>query len=414
MDGGPACACIRVKHACIVRVNIPTESNQPPCDKYCTDPFNSAAESTTLFSAFGHPNCSTLAMWLLIAAAAGQYPVARGCHKLLNSWCASNCPRLGMRGDGNPLLARKLPHGLDSPPTWGCYPSSELQSDGPPHYARLRTGRGSSAVAFCANLSKTMSTSHSQPLMTAEQEGLSHVFASDACMKERALFFSNRRQHELLADQAAAAARERADAALRSGIAMPLTAAIIPQSPAAKWSCGQGTAYVSLLTVSPRRVRGTTFMARLGDGVTGAKVAASDDAFAATQLAMQSGLLLTLIRSVRNVERCRRDYIVLLGRNVTLPPPIKAAFDALKTTFHRIDQLDAAVPPLDKLHAFRLLEYREVALMDSDTFVIRSLDDLFGQPRRMGTFVIAHHGCASSCGSNARTSIHTGSSSTHI
>ena len=46
-------------------------------------------------------------------------------------------------------------------------------------------------------------------------------------------------------------------------------------------------------------------------------------------------------------------------------------------TLHRPS--DAAVPPLDKLHAFRLTDYREVALLDSDTFVVRALDDLFGQ-----------------------------------
>lgn len=287
-----------------------------------------------------HPICGALGwgrMFLLLTL--GQYPPAQGCHSLLNRWCSSNCPRPGARGDGNPLLARRLPLDADGKPRWGCYPQSELQSDDAPHFAKLVDG--SAAKSFCGPLSTPLLKGlegNNADEKTREQGGLNDALASAECVRERERFFNQRAEREQAARRAANAARQRALASLRRGVAVPLTKAHEAGHDA---TCGRATAYASVLTVSHRSVRGNTFMARLGDGATGADAASSDDAFAARQLAMQAGLLLTLIRSVRSVERCRRDYVVLLGCNITLPLPMRRAFQALNVTFHRVEQLCA-------------------------------------------------------------------------
>ena len=112
-------------------------------------------------------------MFGLNLSAAAEYPPARGCSTLLNSWCAANCPWPGTQRDSKPLLARYLPQGDGGRPSpaWGCYARSALQWDAPPHFARLRRG---SATSFCANLSRPISDPQGP---TWEQVGLNEVIA---------------------------------------------------------------------------------------------------------------------------------------------------------------------------------------------------------------------------------------------
>ena len=116
------------------------------------------------------------------------------------------------------------------------------------------------------------------------------------------------------------------------------------------------TAYVSVLTVSRW---GNTFISRQGS--VGAGAAANN---ATTSLRLQWSLLLTLAQSLRRHETCFRDFILLLGPHVLIPPTVDAAMATLGMVVVRITSLDPAIPPLDHLHAWRLTTYRQVVVLD--------------------------------------------------
>lgn len=303
-----------------------------------------------------------------IVTTLGQYPPAKGCHALLNRWCSSHCPRPGVKGDGNPLLARKI-----TPVTttgglvvaWGCFPQVELEGTGPPNFARLRRG---AKTGYCGALSN-LTVGHAS--LTEEQRQLKAALHSPLCSHEKQLYAQKASQRQDAANRFAEAARLRSLSTLRTAATKPLVT-FRSRPPNASYgdlgrvvaraaACAR-SAYATVLTVSPRGVRGNTFMARLGDG-TEASEDTSDSTYIQKQLAMQAGLVLTLVQSVRNVERCRRDYVVLLGRALELPPSISDAFNQLDVTIHRIDTLEPSVPPLDKLHAFRLLDCTRFAYL---------------------------------------------------
>ena len=96
-----------------------------------------------------------------------------------------------------------------------------------------------------------------------------------------------------------------------------------------------------------------------------------------------------LLYSIRRVETCRRDFVLLLGSNVTLPSDSEASFLRNGVRVHRVTPIVPGVPAADKLHAWRLLQhYTRVVLVDSDVLVLRPLDDLFATSEDL---TIAHH-----------------------
>ena len=122
---------------------------------------------------------------LLLPLAAAQYPPAKNCHGIMNRWCANNCPRVGVQGDGNPLLARMITW-VGNSYRWGCFPNAELEAAPPPAYARLR---GASTASYCANLSlpEHAAAQRDGPTMTLEQRALAKLLGSPLCRRKLAI-----------------------------------------------------------------------------------------------------------------------------------------------------------------------------------------------------------------------------------
>ncbi len=144
--------------------------------------------------------------------------------------------------------------------------------------------------------------------------------------------------------------------------------------------CTDGSAYLSLLTVHNRTGKGgtdSTFTARshTNRGRTG------------TQLK----LLLVLVRSLRRVERCRRDFVLLTGGPIANLPP--AAWAPLlrerRVVLQPAPTFMVGVPSADKLEAWRLTRYSRILAIDTDVMALAPFDDLFDRPA--ADFSIAHH-----------------------
>lgn len=134
--------------------------------------------------------------------------------------------------------------------------------------------------------------------------------------------------------------------------------------------CGDGTAYASLLT---EHLAGSnsTYTAKHGS------------------LKAQLSLLIVLVRSVRRWERrCRRDFVLLLGSDVHIPETAWSAFADEGVITHSTPPLFPGVPSADKLEAWRLTQYRKIAVLDSDLMALGPLDELF---ERDGNLTIANH-----------------------
>ena len=137
------------------------------------------------------------------------------------------------------------------------------------------------------------------------------------------------------------------------------------------------TAYVSLLTVH-RSTFKTTFLAE--------QLQHADHAGAVQQ---QLELLLVLVRSIRRVEVCRRDFVVMLGTDgPALSTTWRATLAAEGVSFYPIAPLILGSPASDKLHAWTLKRYARCVVLDADVLVLRPIDELFAM---RSDFVIAHH-----------------------
>ena len=149
---------------------------------------------------------------------------------------------------------------------------------------------------------------------------------------------------------------------------------------AARATSCDGTAYVSLLTMHPsaNTTLGSTFIAKHMGGGT------HHDA----STHMQAKLILVLLRSIRRVERCSRDFILLVGTEVKLRPSDRLALERAGATFRTVAPLRPGVPAMDKLHAWKLTSYSKLLLLDADLLVLQPLDALFDSADEL---TIAHH-----------------------
>jgi hypothetical protein len=307
-----------------------------------------------------------------------RYPPAQGCDDRLNRWCERSCPP---RAAGEVLVARKIIRsGRRDNVTvwsWGCFPRSMLLATAAPRYARLRNPKARQAAGgFCGNFSAWR-----VPTMVWRGATRSQDHIRRRPMEEAVLGSTAR------ACAASIAARTLRATLLRKPLVVPTDLRATegytlgrPTSP----NCS-ASAYVSVLTVSQW---GNTFMSRSGAAGLGA---VSTSTSAATRF--QWALLLTLVRSIRRHELCVRDFVLLLGVDVGVPAPIRDALGALSVTIVRIEPLDPSIPPLDHLHAWRLMQYRRVVVLDSDMLAVRSLDGLLEETRRFpaGQLIMGHH-----------------------
>ena len=160
------------------------------------------------------------------------------------------------------------------------------------------------------------------------------------------------------------------------GASMSAVAAESSLSLVTKPACRDRTAYLSLLVQHNRSTgpKDSTFLARQG---------------ASKGIAVQLKLLLALVRSLRRVEQCRRDFVLLLGTGVpTLPAAVWKPLADEGVIQHATAPLITGVPSADKLEAWRLLQYSKIAVLDADMLVLESLDDLLRRPE---DFTIAQH-----------------------
>lgn len=145
--------------------------------------------------------------------------------------------------------------------------------------------------------------------------------------------------------------------------------------------CNDRTAYVGLLTLHASATKSTFLANRLKKAE---KVQAN--------MVGQMQLMLVMIRSLRRVERCRRDFILFVDTNHSLiSREWKVALDAAGVTrYLPVNPVKLGIPSADKLHAWQLIEYARVLVIDSDIMVLRNLDEAFDMDPSE-TFVMAHH-----------------------
>ena len=155
------------------------------------------------------------------------------------------------------------------------------------------------------------------------------------------------------------------------------------------------TAYATLFTGQAARPRSAT---SAGNTFIGSKMFRRDhSALPEHALLRPVQLLLVLHRSIRRVELCRRDFLVLLGTGVLLPEKERAVL-ASEPGLRLVPTppVFKGVPTADKLHAWALTNYSQLLVLDSDVMVLRPLDGLFAEHERAmltgsTELVIAHH-----------------------
>lgn len=147
---------------------------------------------------------------------------------------------------------------------------------------------------------------------------------------------------------------------------------------AAPPACDDNTAYVALTTSHKKRIGKGTFMAKSGS--FGASLAAKHT--------RQVELLVVLMRSLRRVELCRRDFIVLLGTQMEMSLDNQRLLQREGMLLHPAPPLVPGVPTMDKLLVWTLTNYTQLAVIDADLMFVRPIDALFGGDAEM---TIAHH-----------------------
>ena len=149
--------------------------------------------------------------------------------------------------------------------------------------------------------------------------------------------------------------------------------------------CTDGTAYATLLSIHNTTVHSTSLATMAAKELTHPQVGPSDALYA------QLMLILVLTRSLRRVEVCRRD-MVLLG---ALPSPATVGAEWM-ARLHREGIIMRPTTPIvlgnpatDKLHVWRLTEYRRVVFLDADILVLARIEDIFVNSDR--ALAVAHH-----------------------
>lgn len=104
--------------------------------------------------------------------------------------------------------------------------------------------------------------------------------------------------------------------------------------------------------------------------------------------AKQVQLLLVLIRSLRKVELCRRDFVVLLGTQVPLHMKHQTTLTSAGILLRPAPPLIPGVPTADKLHVWKLTNYSQCVVLDADLLVLKPIDSLFGN---LAELTVAHH-----------------------
>ena len=102
----------------------------------------------------------------------------------------------------------------------------------------------------------------------------------------------------------------------------------------------------------------------------------------------QVKLLTVLLRSLRNVELCRRDFVVLLGTQLHLSRRNQNLLKREGFILQPAPPVIPGVPTADKLLVWKLTQYTQVAVLDADLMVVQPIDELFHTNQE---FTIAHH-----------------------
>ena len=145
-------------------------------------------------------------------------------------------------------------------------------------------------------------------------------------------------------------------------------------------ACSRKTAYAALLTKHSTIVGRATITSRyLNSSGSRAKN---------QSLRRQVQLITVLVRATRLLDRCRRDFILLLGDAVSLTLGQTTVLQQEGVILHRIRPLFPGVPTGDKFHAWRLVDYDKVVFIDSDVMPTAPLDELFEREEEL---TIAHH-----------------------
>jgi len=104
--------------------------------------------------------------------------------------------------------------------------------------------------------------------------------------------------------------------------------------------------------------------------------------------ARQVQMLVALVRSLRRVELCHRDFVVLLGTQVPLSTEHQHTLLDVGVLLRAIPPIIPGVPTADKLHVWTMTNYSQCVVLDADLMVLKPIDGLFGGPAEL---TIAHH-----------------------
>ena len=151
--------------------------------------------------------------------------------------------------------------------------------------------------------------------------------------------------------------------------------------------CTDGSAYVSLLSIHDSGTLSTQLAGMVARGRLKAKLSGAAGQTRYDPVQVQLRLILVLVRSLRRVELCRRDF-VLIGTHPHLDTQWRTRLQREGVQFMSTSPIVLGNPSTDKLHAWRLSRYKKVLVVDSDVMALRPLDDVFSHAPE---FVAAHH-----------------------
>lgn len=141
--------------------------------------------------------------------------------------------------------------------------------------------------------------------------------------------------------------------------------------------CVDRTAYATLLSFHANMSTRHTFLDQKAHRLR-----------ASQRFRQQIDLVLVLARSLRFLERCRRDFVLLLGDQVALLQRHVEIFQRERIVVHRVPPIFDGFPTADKLYAWNLVQYAKILMLDADVMAIRPIDDIFDHAEEL---TIAHH-----------------------
>ena len=151
------------------------------------------------------------------------------------------------------------------------------------------------------------------------------------------------------------------------------------------------------LVLSPGAAGSTTYLPACTDQTAYVSLVTNHGRGNSTRLSRSSNIdhvnfkmLSVLVHSIRRNERqCRRNFTLLMGERVRIPPENQNGLLRDEVSLHVVPPIRLGVPSMDKLHAWTL-PHSYVVFIDADALVLQPLDTLFESSSRAGLTIGQH------------------------